>query len=115
MTTVIEQCKYIFTETELQEFAESMARKVAEMELLEDQKKEVAQQFKSKLDGLQNEIKRLAKYVRNRYDYRETECELLFDYEDNEVRYIRMDTGEVHRVRDMTAAEKQMKLPGEDG
>ena len=110
MATTIEQCKYQFSKIELIEIAEILARKLSEAETKEAEKKDVASQFATQIKTLQNEMSALAACVRNKYEYRGIECDVLLDYKNNAVNYVRQDTGETVRTRVMTATERQEEL-----
>lgn len=110
MGTTIEQCKYKFSKSKLTEISETLARKIAEAEGKETEKKEVAAQFAAEIKALQNELSALAACVRNGYEYRGIECDAILDYKNNAVNYVRQDTGETVRTRTMSAAERQEEL-----
>jgi len=105
-----ETCKVDFTPAELKEFAEDMAQKMGTLIEKERAKKEVTSQFKAEIEALDGEIKSLASKVRNKFEYRTVQCEIVRDYEKKEISYIRTDTGEVHRERAMNAEELQVLL-----
>ena len=110
MATTIEQCKYQFEKNEIAEISETLARKISETELKEAEKKDVASQFATQIKTLQNEMSAAAACVRNGYEYRGIECDVLLDYANNAVNYVRQDTGETVRTRVMTAAERQEEM-----
>jgi len=112
--TTFETCKYQFTEAELRELADNLARKLEEKSRTEEEKKEVAAQFSAKIKTLANETNLLAVNVRNRWEYRSIECDVIYDYKKGEVKYVRLDSGEIHRTRVMTAAERQEALDLKD-
>jgi fructose/tagatose bisphosphate aldolase len=110
MTTTIEKCKHILTRDETREKADSLARKMGEIDGLREQKKEICSRIKSDVDRLANETKALALAVVSGYEYRDTECAVEMDFSKNEVRVVRLDTKEVLRSRTMTATERQADL-----
>jgi len=105
-----ESCKCELTEEEIREASDALARKFVEIENAEAEKKEVASQFKADIDRLKNAARELAAKVRNKYEYRKTDCVDVFDFSKNEVRTYRVDTAQELRKRTMTVKEKQREL-----
>ena len=105
-----EYVRYIFTEEDEKQLAVDMARNVGDLKKAEDDKKSVMSNFKSKIDELQGEINQAARLITAGYEMRDIKCAVVFDYEYKEVLYVRTDTGEVCRVRNMRADEIQMTL-----
>ncbi len=113
-----EFCKYNFTEEELKDLAGQMAMKTQELDTIEIEKKSAMSSFKDRLDGANLELKSCAGKYKDSYEMRNIECEVIRDFDDGVVRFIRTDTGECVRVKKMTNEEKQMHiddaLPKED-
>jgi protein-disulfide isomerase len=107
MTTTIEQCKHNLTENEKKARGDSLARKLAEIDSITEQRKEVAAKLKSQIDGIKLEIKQLGHTLLTGYEYRDTECVVIMDYKRNVVEVSRLDTGEIIRSRTMTVPERQ--------
>ena len=74
------------------------------------EKKEAASQFKANIENIENELQVLAAHVRNKYEYRDVECDVIPDFKSGVVVTVRNDTGEVIDERPMTAEERQLKL-----
>jgi len=110
MKTTKEYVKYQFSEDELKDLSNSMARKVSEKNEVEDQKKSVNSDFKAKIDGADAEINGLARKVQDKYEMRYMECEIIIDHKKKKVMSERLDTKEIVRERDMTEDELQQKL-----
>lgn len=108
--TIIEKCKHILTKDEVREKADALARKMGEIDLLREQRKEIAARIKGDVDRLVLETKTLASAVLSGSEYRDTECAIEMNYDMSEVKVRRLDTKEVIRVRTMTPAEKQTEL-----
>lgn len=106
----VEVCKVQFTDAELRELSDTMARKIGEADAKDGERKEVASRFKAELDSLQNEIADLATKVRSRYHYSKVKCLVQRDFKGKKVTYTRTDTGEIHRDRPMTVDELQTEL-----
>lgn len=103
-------CKYVFNETEKREIAGDLANGVAELQHMDDQKKAVMSQLKSEMDAKQSAVNLAAEKLRSGFEMRTVDCEVVFAYCDDMVRWIRTDNGEVAHERRMKPEERQMKL-----
>jgi len=79
--------KFILTEAEKRDLATDMARKVAELNQAEDEKKAIMSDLKSKIDGLAAAVNSAATKLNNGYEYRTVSCEIDRDYKAKLVRY----------------------------
>jgi hypothetical protein len=110
-----EYLKYQFTELELKEKATQLARECREMEEVENEKKQINSDLKSKLDGHQAKISNLSNNINNGYEYRYIDCEVVLNKPiDGEKQIIRKDTGELVKQEAMTPSELQEELPLEE-
>ena len=110
METSKEWAKYIFSQEEKRDLANSMADLTLEVENLEGQKKTTATQFKSQIDRISADIKEAAQGIRSGYTMRYVDCQVTRDMEGKRVDFIRIDTGELIMSRDMRPEELQGKL-----
>jgi hypothetical protein len=104
-------CEYKFSEAEKREIAADLANGVAELQRLEDRKKSLASQIKSEMDGKQAAVNLAAEQLRSGFEMRSIDCEVVYSYIDDVVRWIRTDTGEVAHERKMRPDERQATLP----
>lgn len=102
-----EWCQYEFSEKEKQELAVQMATKSKEQEVIELQKKSAMASFKDRVEQCNLELKHAATCYHDGYEMRDIECLVEKDFDGGVVRYIRTDTGEVARVKKMSAEERQ--------
>ena len=109
-----EYLKYVFTEKEKSEIAIDMAQKVSELNQAEDQRKAIASDFKSKIDGLQATINHAAVRLNNGYEMRSIECEVIPNWEEKIWEYVRSDTGEVAKTTEMSPEDLQMRFGEEE-
>lgn len=100
--------KCLLTEDESREMGGELAQRYSEITDLEDQKKAVTSDFKSRIDAASAEASRIARMISNGYEFREVECEVVQDYEMGEVLIVRLDTGETIERRRMTPEERQV-------
>ena len=87
-----------------------LADAVAELQRMEDNKKAIMSQLKSEMDAKQSAINLAAERHRSGFEMRDIECEVVYAYIDDVVRWIRTDNGEVAHERKMRPDERQMKL-----
>jgi hypothetical protein len=110
METVQKSVKSYFTEKEKRDIAEEMAKMTLLIEDLDAEKKAAMSSFKDKIDSASLAARVAAQKLRDGYEYRNIECEVVRDYEREEIHYVRTDTGETIESRKMEPAERQMQL-----
>jgi hypothetical protein len=103
-------CKYTFSVTEKAEMSSEMAQKVARLERTEDELKTVKAQFKSETEQLARDISTTAEKLNSGYEMRNIKCEVIRDYREGIVEYVRTDTGEIAKSRKMRDDERQMQI-----
>tara|TARA_A100001015_G_C14953828_1_gene697891 strand:+ start:558 stop:851 length:294 start_codon:yes stop_codon:yes gene_type:complete len=74
-----QQLKYEFKQEELLEKAQELAEDSAELQKLEDEKKSFNSEMKSKLDMVSARISLNSRKVREKYEYRDFECEVIYN------------------------------------
>ena len=104
-------CEYKFNEAEKREIASDLANGVAELQRLEDRKKQLASQLKSEVDGKQATVNLAAEQLRSGFEMRSIDCEVVYSNIDEMVRWIRTDNYAVAYERRMRPDEKQLALP----
>jgi len=110
MEIVTKPVKHYFTPEEKEEIAVEMSSTSRRQDELEREKKAVMSSYKDKIDNVILENRIAAQKYHDGYEYRNVECEVVRDYEMEEVRYVRTDTGEVVEARRMEKSELQMRL-----
>lgn len=103
-----EYVRYDFTEEEKKEIAAELARKVTDLAQAENERKAVASDLKSKIDGLTAQVAQAANRINNGYEYRNLKCEVDYVYREKKVLY--WFDGKIVKERFMTNDEFQMKL-----
>lgn len=106
--------KHQLTTEEKRELAESMADNQAKLEELEDEKKAVASDYKSRIETVQGEIRRESNTYRQGWELRDIQCSEIQDFDKGIVTVVRLDTGEEVKVRPMTHDERTLELPFEE-
>lgn len=112
---VKEHLKCILTEKEIKESGANLARFHSEISDLENQKKSVVSDFKSKIEKATAEADIEARKIQNGYEYRSVECEVQKIFDEKVVQVVRTDTGEIIKQRAMTPDELQEKMFPEEG
>lgn len=97
-----------FTEAELQAIGLQLAATHQRIGVLTVEKKESADQFKSKIDGATSEASRLATNRINGWESRYVDCEVTYDFDKGTKQTVRLDSGEVVGEEPMKDEEKQL-------
>ncbi|MFA4845644.1 MAG: hypothetical protein WC654_03745 [Patescibacteria group bacterium] len=102
--------KYKFSREATEAHASELARSFGELERQKNQKKEVAKAMDADISKTENRISELASWVKDGYEYRNVDCEMIYDYDLKEKRTVRLDTFEVIKVVPMNAEDLQRDL-----
>ncbi|WP_321404543.1 hypothetical protein [Maridesulfovibrio sp.] len=107
----IETLQYSFTKDELQDKAQIMAEQANLKAELEDQKKTAMSDFKAQIDKCEADFTLAAKHYRAGWMMRPVECIKRLNYDSGMVEFIRTDTNEVYKSRQMNEDERNIPLP----
>jgi len=102
--------KCVLTEEEKQKISRNLARDTMALHNLELEKKSVMSSYKDKADKAQLAVNISARLINDGYDFREVDCEVVRDYGEKIIYWIRTDTGETVESREMTRSELQLRL-----
>lgn len=95
----------------IKDLAKELAYETRTLEETEDQKKSVVSDFTNTITGVKAKISGLANKVNNGYEFRNIDCEISFNNpEAGQKTIIRIDTGEIVKIEDMTQSERQENL-----
>jgi hypothetical protein len=112
--TAIKQGRYDFSDEEKRDIAARLSESVRKHDELDAEKKASAKQIALRIEENDKQIRDLAHLYKQGHEYREYECNVLFDYELGEKRYVRESDGEVLERGFITADEwadyRQTKL-----
>ena len=100
----------VLTDIELLDLGQKLAEKHREGRMEEDDQKEAKSAMKERLEGIENEINRLAGLIRERREYRQVEVHEVKDFSRSMVDTLRDDTGELVRTRPMTSEDRTVSL-----
>jgi hypothetical protein len=107
-------CQYFFTPDELRDIGDTLAQAVTRLDGLENDLKNVKAQFKADIEGLEAEIKKEGFRLRNKYEYRPIECDVIFNFSEKVIFWKRKDNGVVEKSRPMRPSDLQLDLPFND-
>jgi len=103
--------KYVFTERDMLDLAQDMARAISEQHEAEDELKTISTQIKGKVALAVGAANSAASKIRAGYEFRNIECEISKDFTEGMVTTRRIDTGEIVDTRPIAAEERQAELP----
>lgn len=90
---------------ELLNYGDESARLTSRQQELDDQKKSFTAQIKQEMTQNEARIDMLSQRIREKREFRDTQCERVRDYDKGTITLIRLDTGEVVSARLMTEME----------
>lgn len=93
--------------SELQACSDALAGVVQAYDELKDEAKAVAKDLKERLEALGAKRASLASIVERRQEVRAVECREAPNFERNVVEIVRLDTGELVDIRELTAEDRQ--------
>lgn len=100
--------KYSFTEKEMKEHAQQLARENQEIEKIEREKAQVVSAYSARTKEATAKISRFAGYIREGYDMRMIPCEVRLDVPVKGTKtVVRLDTGEFVKEERMDSTELQ--------
>jgi hypothetical protein len=98
------------TEDETAVYANELSRKISEQQTLTDRKKEIAAEYKGKIDQCVNRTRELALKISTGHEQREVDCEWVTLWDSGYHTLRRLDTGEEVERAEITTAERQQNL-----
>ena len=100
-----------FTPDELRTKADEMAEKYARVSALEEEKKQVASDYKSRIDVLSSEVATLSRHISQKQEYQQVPCFAYLDWPKyGEKTIVRTDTNETVSVETMGPADRQLAI-----
>jgi hypothetical protein len=103
-----EAVKYTFSQTEIRELGEALAREAQTVFDLRDQKKTVTAELGASIKSAEGRVGALTDKINNGFELREVECMVMMETpRPGMKRIIRIDNNEPLRDEPMTAAEMQ--------
>lgn len=102
--------RHDYTNAEKQRLGSELADTYRRLELEQNHLKDVTTQVKSRITSLEATIKEKVSKINAGYEMITVECYIVKDYEDDVIRYVRMDTDDEVDSRDMTTEERQMRI-----
>jgi hypothetical protein len=103
--------KHEYSDADKLEAAAAMAQAAGELDDAKTRETETKAQLKAEVQTAEAALKGWTMKVRNGYDYRPVECEVIEVWAAKLVRTVRMDTGETVSERPMTPSELESGPP----
>ena len=94
------------TEEELLTYGHDNANQIRQRSNLEAEKKAYNSRIKSEIDAATEQIEKLSDKISTRKEYREVECRVIEDYDNFNLKVVRLDTEDTILDRPMTKSEK---------
>lgn len=107
---VEEQVEYHFSEEELMLSSKELAQAHAELEDVQDRKKQAMSQFKNEIDEITAKIKKLAHRLRSGTELRTLPCPARYHWGIGQMDIIHPQTGEIVKNKLIPLAERQEHL-----
>ena len=101
-------CK--LTKLELESASKDLVEEIHNRDVVEEERKVTATEFKDKLKAHDLEVSRLAKLIRAEEEVRPVDVDVRRNNEKGIMEFIRTDTGEVVDTREMTDEEQNTDL-----
>jgi hypothetical protein len=97
----ITDVKYYLTDEEIKDLAQELAAHIRHFGNVQKEKKVAMAEFKSELEGINDQIQKISGTIMNGYELRTIECEVKVDYTTNQRTYIDPNTGAIIKAEDM--------------
>ncbi len=94
------------TEEELLTYGHDNANQIRQRSNLEAEKKAYNSRIKSEIDAATEQIEKLSDKISTRKEYRDVECKIIEDYDNFNLKVVRLDTLETILDRPMTKTER---------
>jgi len=105
-----ERLRYDFTDEEKLDLGAELAREIGDYNHFEDELKDIKSSFKAKIEKAQAVINLLQQKVYAAYEYRLIDCEMVKDFDEKEIYFVRLDNGDIFDRRTMTQDELQRSI-----
>lgn len=112
-TATKQQTEYLkcdLTREEVEAAASDLAKELDDLQALENQLTALKAEFKAKIEKCEATIRVKQRLVRDKYEHRNVECDVVYNYTKCTVIIIRKDIDKIVEERKMTLGEKQMKM-----
>lgn len=104
------EAKYEFTMDEKAEIASRLAQKQIELQEADEQRKSILAGVNDKIKRTKLDITRLSRQYRDGYEFRETECNVFYDFEKKEKTYRSKEDGTVIDRRPFGPGDEQRRF-----
>ena len=102
------------TDEEIRARGKQIAREIEEMHSAESERKELNAELGKKIQAHSRVIDQLSRVIDTGIEYRDVDVDIVYDFAQQEIRKVRIDTGEIFVFRRMTDEESQMQMEFEE-
>lgn len=107
---VTTEAKYEFSEKEIREMSHQLSGLLNKINTLEEQYKSSATEWKTKIKTERTTLNTLNGKLTSKYEMRDTECEVKFDWQKGTKKFIRLSDKKEVREATITESDRQMHL-----
>jgi hypothetical protein len=100
----------VLTEDELKNYSKQMADSFSKRQRAEDSLKSMQTQMKAEIQGHEAKMNLCAEKVNSGKEYRDVECEIVYNWDKKEKEYVRKDTGEIAKTEIIDEKDLQEHL-----
>lgn len=93
--TEVMKLECILNDKELKDYSKELSKELTDKSRAEDDKKAFNSQMKARIDGHDARISALSEKIGSEKEYRDIECEVVYDWKAKTRSYLREDTGEI--------------------
>ncbi len=102
--------KCVLTDKETLDYGKRQARLFHDLQTLSDEGVSFTADLKGRKATVEAELNVISERIRNGYEHRFVQTEIVTDWEAGLVRFVRRDTGETYAQRPLNTEERQTKM-----
>lgn len=100
--------KHMFTAEEHHNNAEMLASVIIERRQIKNEAKEIASQYKARIDEKDAQTDKYSNMVSNGYEMREEECRVFMNFQDNMKEFVSTKTNQIVKTEPLSHEDKQL-------
>lgn len=99
-----------YTQKEMVEKSQLLAKKYTELHEIETEKKNIVAEYNEKIKGRVKELEGIVQVVKDGGEVKPVECDMNIDFDKNTVKVIRLDTQAVVSEEKLSSKDRQLEL-----
>lgn len=104
------QCKCILTDEETLKYSREMSSAKSKQSRFENELKSFTTMKKAEIQEQETKVLIMSEKINNGYEFREVECDIVYDFYSKIKRWVRKDTGEIEKEDIISERELQEEL-----